>query len=34
MDQNFRLSDGGLIIALIEMSLGSHLGAIIEKPKK
>ena len=28
------VSDGGLIIALIEMSLGSHLGAIIEKPKK
>ncbi len=28
------VSDGGLIIALVEMSLGSHLGAIIEKPKK
>ena len=28
------VSDGGLILALIEMSLGSHLGAIIEKPKK
>ena len=28
------VSDGGLIIALAEMSLESHLGAIIEKPKK
>ena len=28
------VSDGGLIIALVEMSLGSHIGAIIEKPKK
>ena len=28
------VSDGGLIIALAEMSLGSHLGAKIEKPKK